>query len=298
MTVVAITGAGGFIGRELVRSTMEAGWKTRSLGRGDLGNGLADRLRGCDAVVHLAARAHVVVGPRANDLREFERVNVELSRRVAASARTAGVRRLVFVSSAGVLGRSSPPGGFDDSSPPRPHDAYTRSKLSAEEALRNEFADDLELVIIRPPMVYGPDAPGNFGRLLRLVERRWPVPLGALSAQRSMVGLRNVCDLLRVVVVHPRAPAGRFLVADDETRSVAELVRDIARVRGQSARLMNVPEGVLRGTFRIIGRAKDMERLAAPFVIRARTVRERLGWIPPHGFEEELTWTLRAGGST
>ena len=214
MNAVAVTGASGFIGREFVRSTRALARTVVPLGRADLGTDLESRLRGCESVVHLAARAHVLDSGAAADAAGFERSNVDLTRQVANAALAAGVRRLVFVSSAGVLGRASPPDGFSDYSPVAPHDAYTRSKLAAEDMLQREFARALEVVIVRPPLVYGPHAPGNFARLLGLVRRGWPLPFGALHAPRSMVGLRNLCDVLRVATAHPQAPGLRMLVAD------------------------------------------------------------------------------------
>jgi nucleoside-diphosphate-sugar epimerase len=290
---LAVTGAGGFIGREFVCSTRGLGWPVQALGRPELGAGLESRLSGCEAVVHLAARAHVLEAQAAADSAEFERSNVDLTRRVAAAARSAGVRRLVFVSSAGVLGRASPPGGFHDASPVAPHDAYTRSKLAAEEALQGEFAADLELVIVRPPLVYGPQAPGNFARLLGLIRRGWPLPFGALDAPRSMLGLRNLCDALRIAAVHPQAPGLRLLVADAQSPSVSELVAGLAQALGRRPRLLAVPEPVLRSAFAALARSADFERLSAPFLLRGRLAWETLGWTPPHPWDEELAWAVR-----
>jgi nucleoside-diphosphate-sugar epimerase len=290
---VAVTGASGFIGREFVRSTRGLGWPVLALGRPELGAGLESRLHGCEAIVHLAARAHVLGAEAAADSAEFARSNVDLTRRVAAAARSAGVRRLVFVSSAGVLGRASPAAGFHDHSPAAPHDAYTRTKLAAEEMLHSEFSADLELVIVRPPLVYGPQAPGNFARLLGLVRRGWPLPFGALDAPRSMLGLRNLCDALRVAAVHPLAPGLRLLVADAQSPSVSELVAGLARALGRRPRLLAVPEPLLRSVFAALGRSADFERLSAPFMLRGRLARETLGWTPPHAWEEELAWAVQ-----
>lgn len=296
MNSVAVTGASGFIGREFVRSTRCLGWAVLALGRAETGPGLESRLRGCETLVHLAARAHVLDAGAAADSAEFERSNVDLTRYVAGAACSAGVRRLVFVSSAGVLGRASPPAGFDDDSPVAPHDAYTRSKLAAEEMLQREFAGPLELVIVRPPLVYGPQAPGNFARLLGLVRRGWPLPFGALSAPRSMIGVRNLCDALCVAAAHPQAPGLRILVADTQSPSVAELAASIAEALNRPSRLVDVPEPMLRTFFALIGRSADFERLASPYVIRGRLARERLEWTPPYRWDEELAWAVQDWG--
>lgn len=292
MTRLAITGASGFVGREFVSSTRATGFEVVPLGRAELETSLEQRIAGCDAIVHLAARAHVLEAAAAADLDAFERSNVELTRAVAGAACRAGVARFVFVSSAGVLGRHSPPGGFDDNSRPAPHDAYTRSKLAAEEMLLDEFADRMEVAIVRPPMVYGPDAPGNFGRLVRLVRRGWPLPFGALDAPRSMIGLRNLCDALRRVATAPEGTGLRLLVADRESPSVAALVAEMAIALGRRSRLWPVPASVLRLAFGAVGRQQDFERLAAPFLIRPVLAPDRLGWHAPHRFADELRWAI------
>jgi len=296
VTRLAITGAGGFIGREFVSSTRALGFEVVPLGRTELEASPDQHIAGCHAVVHLAARAHVLESAAAADLDAFERSNVELTRAVAGAACRAGVARFVFVSSAGVLGRQSPPGGFDDNSRPAPHDAYTRSKLAAEEMLLDEFQGSVEIVIVRPPLVYGPDAPGNFGRLVRLVRRGWPLPLGALDAPRSMIGLRNLCDALRRVATAPEANGLRLLVADRESPSVAGLVAEMAVALGRRSRLWPVPPPVLRLAFGAVGRGQDFERLAAPFLLRPVLVPDRLGWHAPHRFADELRWAIASAG--
>jgi nucleoside-diphosphate-sugar epimerase len=296
VSALAVTGASGFVGREFVRSTRELGWTVVPLGRGELVSGLERRLVGCESLVHIAGRAHVLEAGAAADTAEFDRSNVELTREVARAARSAAVRRLVFVSSAGVLGSASPPEGFNDDSPTAPHDAYTRSKLAAECMLRVEFARDLEVVVVRPPLVYGPDAPGNFGRLLRLVRRGWPLPFGGLDARRSMVGLRNLCDFLRLATAHSAAPGLSMLVADAESPSVAELAVAFGCALGNPTRLLNVPPPVLRAAFAACGRGRDFERLTAPFLVRPRLALEALGWTPPYRFAQELAWSVGAAG--
>lgn len=292
MSALAVTGAGGFIGTEFVRSTREARENVVLLGRAELDESLHRRLRGCDTLVHLAARAHVLDAGAAANATAFERSNVALTQSVADAACRAGVGRMVFVSSAGVLGRRSPPGGFHDDSVPAPHDAYTRSKLAAEEMLLGNYAARIEIVVVRPPLVYGPNAPGNFGRLLRLVRRGWPLPFGALDAPHSMIGLRNLCDALRQAVAHPHAAGLRMLVADRESPSVAGLMTECASAMGRPARLLPIPRSLLEMAFRVVGRYSDFERLTAPFQLHPVVAAERLGWTPPRSFEDELRWAI------
>ena len=292
MSALAVTGAGGFIGTEFVRSTREAHENVVLLGRTDLDESLHRRLRGCDTLVHLAARAHVLDAGAAADVAAFEHSNVALTQSVADAACRAGLGRMVFVSSAGVLGSQSPSGGFHDYSRPAPHDAYTRSKLAAEEMLLGHYATRIEVVVVRPPLVYGPNAPGNFGRLVRLVRRGWPLPFGALDAPRSMIGLRNFCDALRHVAVHPNAAGLRMLVADRESPSVAVLVTECARAMGRPARLLPIPCSFLEMAFRMVDRHSDFERLTAPFKLHPFIAAERLGWTPPRSFEDEVHWAV------
>jgi UDP-glucose 4-epimerase len=296
MAAIAITGATGFIGQHLCRSCESAGHRPVPIPRFLLASGdlaaLTASLRSVDAIVHLAGRAHVLHERTAEPAREFQMVNVGLAEFVARAALDAGVWRFVFVSSAGVLGNSSGPEGLDDDAPTNPHDGYTRSKLQAEKALGESTFAPLELAVIRPALVYGPGAGGNFRRLLRAAASGLPLPVGALRAPRSMVGVRNLCDLLLAAACHPRAPGLTAIAADDEAASVAELVRDLARLSGRKPFLLPMPPTLLRAALRAAGRGADVVRLFNPFVLHATAAQTRLGWKPPHTLQAELEWTV------
>ncbi len=293
MSTIAVTGARGFIGRHLCAIAASRGHEVRTIGREVFAQPVPTALQGVDAVVHLAARAHQVHEHASDPESAFRAANVDLTRQVAVLACRAGIRRFVFISSAGVLGRSSPAEGFDDHSPERPHDEYTRSKLQAEDLLRGRFASDMDIAIVRPPLVYGPGAPGNFQRLLQAAASGWPLPVGALVAPRSLIGVRNLCDLIILACTGFLEGEATMLAADAETASVAELVALVAEALGRGPRLINLPLGVLRVVLRLAGREADVARLTEPFVLRGTVARERFGWTPSGTLQNELAWTLR-----
>ena len=291
---IAVTGAQGFIGQHFCASLLSAGMGCVELSRESLADGeLERRLHGCEVVVHLAARAHVLREYASSPAAEFYSANVTLTQRVARAAVAAGVGRLVFVSSAGVLGQVSPPGGFDDAHLPNPYDSYTRSKLEAEQSVLEAQSSGLETVIVRPPLVYGPGARGNFDRLLAAVLAGWPLPVGGIHARRSMIGVRNLSDFLLRTSVCPEAVGQTLLVADNEPVTVGEFVRAIAVAAHRSTRVISVPNPLLRLALAAIGKGADVARLTQPFEIRAVQARTRLGWVPPHSMHDELAWTLR-----
>jgi nucleoside-diphosphate-sugar epimerase len=254
----------------------------------------SDALRDVHAVLHLAARAHVLDEDNRPNEAAYRSANTDLTAKVALAAMAAGVQRFVFVSSAGVLGQSSPPAGFDDSSDPDPHDAYTRSKLDAEQWLVEHAAGKIELVVVRPPLVYGPDARGNFGRILHAAAKGRPLPVGSLRAPRSMVGVRNLSHFLMVCLMHPNAPGPPMLVAEPETTTLADLTVEIARLAGVPCRAFRLPVGFLAAGLRLLGRRADAARLVAPFEIRVARAQTALGWRPAFERSAEMAWTVRS----
>jgi nucleoside-diphosphate-sugar epimerase len=292
MTTIAVTGATGFIGRQLIQHIEAAGHVALPLSR-PLDPAVGWVIPpGADTLVHLAGRAHVIRESAADPVHAFYDSNVALTRNLANAASRAGVHRFVFISSAGVLGDASPPGGFNDDSPPRPYDAYSQSKWEAEELLRTMKPLGLETVIIRPPLVYGPGARGNFARLRRAVESGWPLPVGGLRSPRSMVGLRNLCDLIFTAALDARAADSTMLVADNETVSIAELVSMLCLLAGRQPRTFRVPGPVLASLLRLVGRGADVARLTHSLEVRPQRVLDLLGWRPPYSLAQELRWTM------
>lgn len=300
---LVITGASGFVGRHLVAIARDAGWAVRPVARAQSAcagdevvrspreEDWAYAFRDADVVVHLAARAHRLRRREAADSSAFERINVNLTERVCRAAIQSGVRRLILLSSAGVLGNRSPKGGFADDSPPSPHDAYTRSKLNAElRAAR--FSDRLDLVILRAPLVYGPDAPGNFGRLVAAVRRRLPIPSCLLNTRRSMIGVRNLCDALMVAAENPHAPGAPMLVSDLEDVKLRDVVRAIADELAEDLRIVPAPLWAVRTLGAMIGRSSDVRRLTNPLVLQPKRMTSDLGWAPPFSWREEVAWSI------
>ena len=302
---IAITGAARFTGPPLAAHLERAGHALVRLGRAgaDLGATssptLEPRLTGCDVLVHLAARAHVTRETAADPLAEFRRVNVAGSARLAAAAVRAGVRRLVFISSIGVLGNATAGRPFTSADPAAPRDAYAISKWEAEQALAR--VPSLELVVVRPPLVYGPRVRGNFLRLLALITRRLPLPFGAVDNRRSFIGVDNLCDFLATCALHPAAAGERFVVSDDHDVSTPELLAIIGRGLGQRVRLLRIPIGLLRAAAAVAGRSADLERLVGSLSVDSTHARRLLGWRAPLPFEAGMLamtdWYKRESGS-
>ncbi|MBM4200355.1 MAG: NAD-dependent epimerase/dehydratase family protein, partial [Gammaproteobacteria bacterium] len=270
---ILVTGASGFVGRALCLKLAAEGLRVRAALRraaatpdrcervliGDVGpdTDWSAALAGVDTVVHLAARVHMMDDTANDPLEAFRHVNVLGSERLAGAAARAGVRRLVFVSSIKAMGeRTAPDRPFSEVDTPRPADPYGRSKWEAEQSLAAIAArTDIELAIVRPPLVYGPAVRANFLSLMELIALGLPLPLGQLENRRSLVYLHNLCDALYRCTVDPRASGQLFLVADDKALSTPELIRDMARALEVRPRLLAIPPAVLRLAGAVTGRS-------------------------------------------
>lgn len=240
-------------------------------------------LHAVDVVVHTAARAHIMRDEALDPLAEYRRVNVAGTLRLAQQAAAAGVKRFIFISSIKVNGEGTQPGHHyraDDS--PNPEDAYGISKAEAEAGLRTIAQETgMELVIIRPVLVYGPEVKGNFQSMVRAVARGIPLPLGGVTGnRRSLVALDNLVDLICTCVNHPRAAGQIFLVSDGEDLSTADLLRRIAMAGGAPARLLPVPPVLLRWGARLLGKEAVAQRLLGSLQVDITKTRELLGWQP------------------
>lgn len=312
MSRVLVTGGSGFVGRRLCAMLLEAGYEVALTSR-DPGAHLPDvetrpiapldettdwsrALDGVDRVVHLAARVHVMKETAADPLSEFRRANTAGTRRLALAAATAGVRRLVFLSTIKVNGEStSASRPFHESDPPQPLDPYGVSKWEAEQALAEVAArTGLETVILRPPLVYGPGVGGNFLRLLDLCRKGWPLPLGAVDNRRSLVHVANLASAIRVCLESPLAAGRVFLVRDGLDVSTAELIRRLSQALGRRTILPAVPPGLLRLAGTITGKSAAVSRLLDSLVVDDREIRQRLCWTPPvtldQGLAETAAW--------
>ena len=316
-----MTGANGFVGRALTPALQAGGHTvtrvlrqhgtaetacsrpnahTAIIDRLDAYTDWQDILGGHDVVIHLAARAHEhTAGQPLADLRP---VNVDATIQLARQARAAGVQRFVYLSSIGVLGQSSRV-PLAETDPPAPAEPYAHSKHEAEIALWKLVAGgDMALTVIRPPLVHGPMAPGNFGRLLAWAQTGRPLPLGAITAnQRSLVGRYNLVDFIQCAVEHPEAANQTFHVADEHMISTAELLRILAHAAGRYPKLLPVPPGLLRTAARlVVGRGNVAERALGSLTVDTRKAHEWLDWRPPISLAQGLRDAVsdhRAGDS-
>lgn len=309
MQALLLTGGSGFIGRALahrlaiddrysllaaVRSPMAelpSGVLSVQVGNLSASTDWAEALVGVKFVIHAAGRAHVLNEIADDPLIEFRHVNVCGTLALALQAAQAGVERFIFISSIGVNGnQNSHPFTVDDT--PSPIEPYAMSKHEAELGLRKLAAEtNMEVVIIRPPLVYGPKAPGNFGRLIKVVNKGVPLPLGAIHNQRSLVALDNLVDLIVTCIDHPAAANQTFLVSDGEDLSTTELLRRMGAALGKPARLLPVPAFMLQAGAALLGKRDMAQRLCGSLQVDISKTRELLGWTPPVSLDQALAKT-------
>jgi UDP-glucose 4-epimerase len=306
---VLVTGATGFVGRALCEHLVQHGFEVRAAVRSasavlpgcdmvvvsEIGADTDWRhaLEGVDAVAHLAARVHVMRERSADPLAEFRRVNVQGTVALARAAAAAGVKRLVFLSTVKVHGESSTH-PFTEADAAQPQDAYAVSKWEAEQALA-ELAGPtgLEYVILRPPLVYGPGVKANFRRLMQAVACGLPLPLARARNLRSLIYVGNLVDAMRVCLTHPAAANRRYLLADGEDLSTAQLVRELAAALNVRARVWPVPASWLRVAAALTGRRAAAERLFGALQVDCAALRRDTGWRPTYRLQEGLAQTVR-----
>lgn len=306
---VLITGATGFVGGALRKVMARAGFDVLAAVRapyaksdaipnaylvGDIGpeTDWSAALSGVEAVVHLAARVHVMRDSADDPLAAFRAVNRAGTLNLARQAASAGGKRFIFISSIKVNGEghASPYTEFD---PPAPQDAYAISKWEAELGLREiESATGMDVVILRPPLVYGPGVGANFLRLMRSVERGWPMPFGRVDNRRSLLYLGNLTDAIRLCLDHPAAAGKTFLVSDGEDVSSADLIRRVALAMHRPSRLLPLPPAWLRAVGTLFGRGAEVDRLLGSLCVDNSKIRRELGWRPPFTLDEGLRQTV------
>jgi UDP-glucose 4-epimerase len=312
---VLVTGATGFVGRGLLKRLRAEGWQVRAVVRnravdlgehvetiplGDLGQPHLDygmALQGCEAVIHLAARVHMLQDTAEDPLAEFRRLNTAVTRSLARQAADAGVTRFIFLSSIKVNGEETFPGKpFRVTDEPNPADPYGISKLEAEQELqRISRASGLRSTIIRTPLVYGPGVKANFQEMMRWVARGVPLPFGAVvHNRRSFIALDNLIDL--IVTCARRAPTSEelFLASDGEDLSTADLLQRLGRALGAPARLLPIPAALLSALGAVTGRAAQMRRLLGSLQVDSSYTRQQLGWNPPVPVDAALASTAVA----
>ncbi len=314
---VLVTGATGFVGAPVARALAAAGLAVRAAVRraadGErlagldtvaVGNLSANTdwraaLADMDAAVHLAGRAHMLQEEAADPLAECRRINRDATLSLARQAAAAGVRRLLFVSTVKVNGegRETP---YTVADAPAPADPYAQSKWEAEQGLHEIAAQTgLEVVILRPPLIYGPGVKANFLRLIRAVDRGIPLPLGAVHNRRSLLYVGNFATAILACLTRAEAAGQTYFVRDGEDVSSAELTRRLARALGRPTRLAPVPPALLRAAGTLLGKKAAVERLLGSLTVDDDPIRHELGWAPPFTLDEGLEATAewyRQGG--
>jgi nucleoside-diphosphate-sugar epimerase len=308
MTRVLVTGATGFVGGTLCELLPEAGSVVRAALRSDrstpasiaeravVGNiaapsNLDAAFDGVELVIHAAARAHVLHDSPANkDL--YTEINSRATMLLAEAAARAGVRRFVYLSSIKVNGEEAGDHAYTPDDVPSPEDAYGKSKLQGERHLFEVAArTGMQAAIVRPPLVYGPGVGANFRRLMRWVDRGWPLPLGGVHNRRSLVSVWNLCGLLIELLRNPAAAGKIWLVSDADDLSTPELIRRIGRALDRRVRLVPIPASVLLSIGRVLGREAEMARLCGSLAVDVSRTRSELGWSPAISIDEGLART-------
>ena len=305
--MILVTGGSGFVGSALLKQLLNDGCELRASARSSLSTELKGvqyhlirdmtgstdwytALNGVQAVVHCAARVHVMKDNATDPLQAYREVNVHGTLNLARQAAHTGVRRFVFVSSIKVNGEAIQPGQpFTADDVPAPSDPYGVSKLEAEQGLRDiEVQTGMEVVIVRPPLVYGPGVKANFATMMRWVDLGIPLPLGAIHNARSVVALDNLVDLLMTCLKHPAASGQTFLVSDGEDVSTTELLRRTAQAMGKKAFLLPVPAFVLEWGAAMLGKRDVAQRLCGSLQVDMDKTRRLLGWTPPLTLDQGL----------
>ncbi|WP_349971430.1 NAD-dependent epimerase/dehydratase family protein [Pseudomonas caspiana] len=292
---ILVTGATGFIGKGLLQRLTtvpeyQVTGSTRQqspepsiapliqVGTSTATTDWSAALQGVDVVIHVAAH----LATRGSSLNALRSTNVEGTLALARQALSAGTRRFIFISSVGVNGSTTHHVPFNEMSLPAPSDDYARSKLEAEQALQKLLQGTaMELVIIRPPLVYAGHAPRNFSRLMDWVRSGVPMPFAAIHNRRSMIALENLVDFIALCIEHPAAANELFLVSDGADMSTAQMVTHLANGMGSTARLVPVPESLLRHGARLLGKGPMYSTLCASLVVDSDKARRLLGWTPP-----------------
>jgi nucleoside-diphosphate-sugar epimerase len=311
MTTVALTGAAGFVGRATCRALIDAGNEVRALVRseafrsvlpptakvvvtGDLAKAkdLERHLAGCDAVIHLAA---LPAAESAETAATIVATNSLVTERVVRAAAGSGTKRVLYVSSVKAVGEQNTGGPWNEDSLPHPVEPYGQSKLAGEQIVGRLGSQlGIDVVVIRPPMVYGPSVGGNFRHLLALarIAHRVPLPLAGIHNRRSTLFVGNLADTLVLLTDHPAARGKTFFVSDGAPRSTPDIVRAIASALGLHARLFAAPQAMLDAVARVAGKGADMNKLCASLEVDDTPLRHLTGWTAPFSFERAIELTV------
>lgn len=302
---ILITGATGFVGKALVKRLSEGGHTLKLLVRRQINNPMpnvdvvvvgdlnqvddfTEYCKGCDVVVHLAARVHVMRDTDTDPRAAFQQANQHLTMRLAEQTQNAGVKRFVFLSTVKVNGEQTDGQPFCPDGQPNPHGEYAKSKYDAEQSLLKIVQQPnvtMDAVIIRPPLIYGPNVKGNLQVIARAISKGFPLPLAGINNRRSLLSVYNLVDFITTCITHPLAANQVYLVADPEPYSTTELVTNMATSLSCKQRLFFVPKGVVKWLCQILGKQDIYERLWGNLVVDTQKTAE-LAWHPPYTFLE------------
>ncbi len=304
---ILLTGATGFVGRQLLKKLSEqkeidlriATRINANIFSPEISvfapieleseNNWQDIVKGCDVIIHAAARAHVMNEKANNPLEEFRKINSKPTLKLAEQAAISGVKRFIFISSIKVNGEFTTDKPFAADDLPHPDGPYALSKYEAEQGLQAiALKTGMEVVIIRPPLIYGPEVKGNFQRMLYWLKKGIPLPLGAVNNKRSFVSLENLNSLILACITNPRAANQIFLVSDDEDLSTTELLREIGYLINKPARLLPIPKFLLKWAAASLGKKEIYDRLCGSLQLDISKTKEMLSWKPQISVKEGL----------
>ena len=302
-----VTGANGFLGRALIKELATLNYSVRGSTRANTSNKnskveivrspflvssseWADLLKGCEFLIHTAARVHIMNDHSTDALAQYREINTEATLNLARQAVNAGIKRFVYISSIKVNGEFTRPGEkFTSSSLPNPQDPYSISKWEAELGLKEiSKVTGLDVVIVRPPLIYGPGVKGNFLNLIKAIERGALFPLASINNSRSLVGLGNCIDLIIKATISSNPGFNTFLVSDDSDLSTPELIKRLAKALDRSAKLFPIPEFILSSGARFVGKSQLAQRLLSSLEIDILETKHVLNWVPPFDIDTEL----------
>lgn len=306
MSNILLTGATGFVGNRLLAKLQDKGHLCRAavrrpsssvdvqtdsvvVGEVDANTDWSKAVKDIEVIVHLAARVHVMHDQADNPLVEFRKINLDGTRSLAEAAVKAGVKRFVYISTIKVNGEATKDSPFTSQDAPSPSDPYAIAKWEAEKALQEISQESgLEVVVIRPPLVYGPGVKANFLNLIKLVRKRVPLPLAGIKNKRTLVALDNLVDLIMNCCEHPDAAGHIFLAGDDESVSTAELIAKIAGAFGQRSPAFSLSPILMAWATRLLGKQAVWHRLSESLQVDTSEAKKVMGWQPVTSMDEEL----------
>lgn len=306
---ILITGATGFLGQSLLTHLISQGHSVTAISRHpnqnlhacktiicDLNSlvDFEDVIVGSDIVIHLAGRAHILNETSEDPYQAYAEINVKATKNLALLASKSGIKRFVFLSSVKVNGEKTTALSFNETNAPNPQDDYGKTKLEAEHAL-SEIATktQMQVVIIRPPLIYGKGVKANFKNLIKLCQSKLPLPFGAIHNKRSMVYIGNLIDFITLCITHPNATNETFLISDDEDVSTSTLIRTIRATLGLPSLLLPIPQSWIVFMLHLIGKKSLAMRLCGNLQVDITKAKTLLGWKPPFTFEQGIQNTIQ-----